>query len=106
MRQTAYLCGWSPSEFWEATLGDLVLAIAAYNQRRTHDHHLAAWHVHHVINLVAKPRIKLEQLLPNYKPVRTFNPAMFGGDVMAMKRAIDNAMEQDARAAEEAALYG
>lgn len=87
----AFVCGWSSSDFWGATLGEIVALFRAYDKRCKHIHQLAAWHVAHVINLVAKRPVSIHRLLGEPEPFMAFDSF---ADAESFKRYLDERNEQ------------
>jgi ascorbate-specific PTS system EIIC-type component UlaA len=60
-----------PREFWTLTLHELGLVMKGHQIRMEHYQQLAAWHVAHVINLVAKQghSVTPAKLLGKVKPI-------------------------------------
>lgn len=87
----AFMCGWTANDFWGATFGEIIALFRAYDKRCKHLHQLAAWHVAHVINLVAKSPVSVYRLLGQPEP---FLGVDAFADASAFKRYLDERNEQ------------
>jgi hypothetical protein len=69
-------------------MGDLVLALRAHKQTAKEQRILTAWHAALLMNLVVKPKVRIEDLVPDMRGPVVFRVSQFGGDIEKMKAAI------------------
>lgn len=74
--EAAVQSGVGVRDFWELTPCEVIVCIKAHAQETERVHRIAAWHVAHVINLVAKKPITPAKLLGE-----SSGKSLHGGDI-------------------------